>query len=59
MDNKNYESYADVLESSFSKFKCFQGIFGESDKGEGGVFEIVFKPSDEFIKAAKSYGWHE
>lgn len=55
-----YVKFHEFLESSFSgKFKCFQGIFGESDKGEGGYFEIVFKPSDEFIKAAKSYGWHE
>lgn len=54
-----YVKFHEFLESSFSKFKCFQGIFGESDKGEGGVFEIVFKPSDEFIKTAKSYGWHE
>ena len=55
-----YVKFHEFLEGSFSgKFKCFQGIFGESDKGEGGVFEIVFKPSDEFIKAAKIYGWHE
>ena len=54
-----YVKFREFLESSFSgKFKCFQGIFGESDKGEGGYFEIVFKPSDEFIKVAKSYGWH-
>lgn len=40
------------------KFKCYQALSAESDVHEGDII-ILLKPSDEFMRKAKEYGYTE
>ena len=52
------EKISDEIKNKCRNFECVQTIACGGD-WDNGSYHILFKPSDEFIKIAKSYGYSE